>query len=795
MRIKQTLINVVVSSQQGFGKKLGGVARALGIEVAFDGHSHEMASANSMPIFNRVLGSATRFLEESASPVSMRIVQAESFAQAESLIDKQCRQGETLALVWYDLTDDETPRRRMSEFDRRIESLAEATQAVGGGIRLSSYSTIAYISHQQYNAHPWQSVVGHVVRVWSNEEDVACADMLVNLTNYLNHTEFNKLALRRLSQKETPVPLGRHLIEFLDHRSESGWLLNYFTGSVVSSLIKSAESLARQSGAFIIRSTNEHGLACGAFINWRLYKRPFLTIITSGMLDELKGTLANLQQVGARGFIVCAEAREGKWFGFQSTLNTDADVRKVLKARNIPFVYLQDPQDVGPGLEQAFKYFDTTESPIVILATQQVLESQKEEAPPRFTSRPLSSAHVTSSAIEERALQEVVDIVNKRKLRILWHCGAVDPGEELELLLKISDEAGIAISEALSAPGFVPEFHNGCEVPNHLGMMGQYGTDQRVYDYLLVNGKPRPLEEQCVFMLKNKAGQIDSPFSDGAHQRRMNIVSVNKNPDHLAPFAQTRVQMKLLDFLKYVDKRLNVDPGIASWRRGIIESCRPFRRDAASYVPSLPMSPNYFFMGLREMLVPMITDEGYRFTGMYDVGHCGTLAVRYLPRTDPCFSGWYGRGLMGDSLQATVPIAFTGNKNIIAVTGDGARQLVPDILPSFLENIENGNSLNDNVTIFYCVNNSLSVINSYQERMMMKDGGRQMKVSNDLTIGNEIDENYHGVHIVKKVLRDIDFRTLAKEMKQPSRLNLYFVSLCATNDGISIVDSQNWQYR
>ena len=68
MQKNQTLINVVISSQQGFGKKLSGVARALGIEVAFDGHSHDMAGANSMPIFNRVLGSATRFLEESANP-------------------------------------------------------------------------------------------------------------------------------------------------------------------------------------------------------------------------------------------------------------------------------------------------------------------------------------------------------------------------------------------------------------------------------------------------------------------------------------------------------------------------------------------------------------------------------------------------------------------------------------------------------------------------------------------------------------------------------------------------------
>jgi len=191
----------------------------------------------------------------------------------------------------------------------------------------------------------------------------------------------------------------------------------------------------------------------------------------------------------------------------------------------------------------------------------------------------------------------------------------------------------------------------------------------------------------------------------------------------------------------------------------------------------------------------LITEDGYRHTGMYDVGHCGTLGVRWLPRTDPSFSGWYGRGLMGDALLAAASLAVTGRNNVVAIVGDGARQLTPDVVPGIMENLSVlGKAIGINVTVFVFVNNLLSVINSYQERLMFQQGGRQMTVSNAEALSEpDVDAIVAGTRIVRRRLLDFDAAYLKEALSTPGRVNLFSVPLAANNDGISVMDSENWQ--
>lgn len=92
-------------------------------------------------------------------------------------------------------------------------------------------------------------------------------------------------------------------------------------GPIVSRAVQDAAALARAQGNPVLRGPNEHSLACGALARWQLRAAPFLIIVTSGMADELKGTLANLRVSQTRGFIVIGENEPGTWQPFQSTMH------------------------------------------------------------------------------------------------------------------------------------------------------------------------------------------------------------------------------------------------------------------------------------------------------------------------------------------------------------------------------------------------------------------------------------------------------------------------------------------
>lgn len=680
-----------------------------------------------------------------------------------------------------------SPGAARAAFDRLHAAAAEG----GATPRRSTYSDIALISAADYAREPHQNTSQYVVRVLPDEDWLLEAELLAHVMNYIHHVFENRLAHRRLAADEGRVTLGVHLAAAMGARFGRDWVLSYYTGSIVSSLIKTLDGIATAEGAFVQRGASEHALACASFINWRLYRRGFLMVLTSAMVDELKGTLANLQQAGAKGVIVCADAPDAKWFGFQATAGSDADVRRVLEARRIPFVYLDDPAHMKQGIETIAEALTNHDGPVVLIATQGVLESRSALAEePRVdvaVTRPLSGGLPAE-------LDRVVGILNEEPAHIVWQCGALT-AEERDLALHISDAAGIGLCDALSAPGFIPAFRDGHRVANYLGVLGQYGTNQEVFDALSTDGKPNPAQEQWLFVVKGKLGQIDSPYSDGDHARRFRICQVNRRRDHIGPFADIGLAIPAKDFLREVAARLSVRPEVKAHREAKLRARRR-APDVFAALPTLPMSPSYFFASLGGVVEELITKRGYRYTGVFDVGHAGTLGVRWLPRTDPSYSGWYGRGLMGDALQAAASLVTTGTGDVIAVVGDGAKQITADVLPWIVEALSRAaRPIEKNVTIFFAVNNLYSVINSYQERIMIRNGGRQMDVMNPEAFAeHDATAVFGGTQVVRRRLLRFDEAAMIDALTARSRVNLFSVPMASNHDGISILDQQNWQY-
>lgn len=790
--------SLAILSISGSGKISSHLAKAL---AAIDRdrlvlHTHNCetrAESVRHPVMEFAREKADAYFSQQDRPVDLHLVHVRSLAQLPGFLAESKLQDTTVGMVFHDLTDSEEDLLPAAIIDD-LNAVYRELAAQGIKFMRSSFSDVVFKSAAHWKKNPFQSSINYRVRVLHDEQWVAQADLLSQFMNYFQHTFTNRLALRRLKSSDNKIPLGDEVVKFLKARCGKNWSVGCYTGSIVSSLIKQIEEDAMEEGAHCLRGPNEHSLACGAFINWKLYKTSHLIVLTSAMLDELKGTLANMKQVGAKGFIICADTKENKWFGFQSTVGTDGDVRHTLAARNIPYVYMDSRENMKEKLEQAFSFYDSTEGPVVIIATQEVLETR--EPLPEPVKIAVTRREEAGSRHDETQVQRVIDLVNKEKKHILWQCGALDK-EEASMVIGIAEKAGIALCDALSAPGHVSRFVDGRRVENYLGVLGQYGTNQEVYEFLYEDGKLADKTTQTVFFLKGKIGQIDSPFSDGAHEQKLHIVQVNKNPAHIASFADVPLAMTVKKFLLALEAGLDVDADVLAMRRARIRQHNRQRDDVLSQIPSFPMTPNYFYSQLNQILERKIEREGYQYIGMYDVGHCGTLATRNLSRTGPSYSGWYGRALMGDALQATGMLAFTAHTNVLAFVGDGAKNITPDILPGLIENIQNSaNEIRHNITIFFFYNNALSIINSYQERIMFKPGGRQMEVCNhpDFTAMQEWSRILRGVEINSIVLPEFDAERVASILDRKPSVNFVHVPLTNNNDGISIVDVDLWQY-
>ncbi|WP_339109602.1 hypothetical protein [Thioclava sp. GXIMD4216] len=752
---------------------------------------HAMPEAG--PHYQTARTRAIRALAGHQNRLSLNVVHAQSLSGALDRLQACDRRDNVhhIGMAYIDYSDPYHAGRSTAEIENDLNWFYDRLRARNLQAFQTPTSTAVFQSAEMphYHIHP----MNFIRCLLPGDMDVLRAHLLSLWMDFYELSLANR-KIRPGSQKRPTSLMASTLAAFLAQQAGSNWILQYYTGSVVSSLITAFEDQAAAQNVPVLRGPNEHSLACGAMANWQLYEKPSVTIVTSGMIDEFRGTFANLYETRARGFLICAEQKPALWYAFQSTINPEFDSRDVLHARGVPFVYISEPQDLARGLEQAMALYAADRGPVVILATQAVMNMA---APP--TPRvpapcvPVPAQDQTQSHAPPAALDDLVDLVNGDAERLLLQPGALPPRCR-QLVTELAEASGIALVDSILHPGMVASHHNGRPNPNYLGTLGVYGFSDPVYRYLYRGGRIAPRETQALIFMEDKISQAATPFGESKLRQQFQIAQIVRRSDHLAPFADLAIRHDPEAALAYLLARLDISDALLARRRAAIALAREGEKDLSSSLPVLPMTPNYFFGQLGALLRHMIEAEGYDFTGLYDVGRCGISAIRNLPRTRAGFSGWYGRALMGDAYTATVALAQTAATDLLVFVGDGARALVPDILPSLLENaLANGARRDLSVTIFVLANSGLSAINSYQERILFNRTSRQMRVLNLGTQDSQ--QDMCGYQVVTRAINTFDPDALRHDLRKRGRINLFTVNLAHNNegDGMSLAHVSGWQ--
>ncbi|GAA3039289.1 hypothetical protein GCM10020000_17030 [Streptomyces olivoverticillatus] len=539
--------------------------------------------------------------------------------------------------------------------------------------------------------------------------DVVCA--------FTDHVQVRHTgsALRTATRTGTSA-LATALHSFLGRQPGGPWGLHYYTGSVVSGTIADLDRLAATTGNPVLRGPSEHALACGALARWQLDGAPFLIVVTSGMVDEFRGTLANMRDARARGFVVCAETTPGAWYPFQGTVHAAEDSRAVLAAKGLPHVYLDDPDRLEDGLAEACAAYHAGRGPVFLLATPAVLDAAG--SPDRLEALARSHARPPAATLDvtESALEPVRRLVESGPARLLWQCGppstrrnpassTTSPPAPESPWPTPSPTRAASPSTATGKPsrstwapwGCTPSPPASTTTCTRTGGCGPAAN--------------RPCSSSRAASPRPPPPSRPPPWPGGCASCR----SPTSGPTS-PPFADHPVHAAALPFLTALRAGLDISPELLAARRDAIARTRESTSDVVHRLPVLPMSANYFFRRLHDVLDDLIRTTGYTYTGVFDVGRGGLSAIRNLPRTGPGFSGWYGRALMGDALQAVPAVALTRDDNVLAFIGDGATALVPDILPTLIQQAalyERG--LRRNLTVFRLIDGGHSVIRTYRE--------------------------------------------------------------------------------
>ncbi|MGK5627559.1 hypothetical protein [Streptomyces sp. URMC 123] len=762
------------------------------------------------------MGKSLRFLDRALPAAVVHLVTADT-ARAAGRAVRALPPPDAGASVPLVLVDVEGAGLSADPFDRSLpEALAALAEELPEPLRvtLSAHGTLAYTDPASA-AHPTPDAVQVLVarpfsvRRLPADDWVLSADVICAFTDHVQ-LRHGGSALRAATRTGRSV-LAAALHAFLGRQPGGDrWGLHYYTGSVVSGTIADLDRLATASGNPVLRGPSEHSLACGALARWQLDGAPFLIVVTSGMVDEFRGTLANLRDARARGFILCAETPSNAWFPFQGTTHAAEDARAVFAARGVPCVHLDDPGRLAEGLKEAYAAYHAGRGPVVLLATPAVLDTAIGTAAEAARGEAATGGAAAGGAaalnrpedvrprhtpvqVTESALEPVRRLVNNEPARLLWQCGHLG-AEESDLVHDIAARAGIGLADSLTRPGTVARHRRGSVVPEYLGTLGMYAFSARVHSYLHEGGRLRPRTEQALFFLKSRIGEAATPFSPRVLARRLRIVQITHEREHLAPFADHPVHADALAFLRAVREGLDVDPRVLAGRREAIVRARDSVSDVLHRLPVLPMSANYFFRRLHDVLDELITADGYTYTGVFDVGRGGLSAIRNLPRTGPGFSGWYGRALMGDALQAVPALALTRDDNVLAFVGDGASALVPDILPTLIQQSAlHGRPLRRNVTVFRLIDGGHSVIRTYHEGRTGAEASRQTQV---LHLLEPEWTRVHGPLTVRhRHLTDAGRADLRGWLREGSTVTICSVPLSHNNegDGLSLLSSLGWQ--
>lgn len=668
------------------------------------------------------------------------------------------------------------------------QRLMQACEAHAVPARFSPHSFTFYLAdddprrrfmHGHGAVHP---------RLRGNDAAARRADMLRIVLDHLDHAHFNRMLARSVDAAFRPVALAGAIDGFMRGQWGERWDFHAFTGSVVAAFIDSMHALDTGSNVRQLTGVNEHALACGALAGWQLFGRAYVIAITSGMIDEFKGTLSNLSRARAPGLIVCADSPSSGWFAFQGTINQDGDGREVVRARGLPHVYIESVDDIAASLGQAFDALLRTGGPVVVFATPAVLES--------CAALPVAAALPAAPRDPEAdgsGFDDALQLVNHKDGHLLWQCGRLD-GDERALAVALSRRAGIALADSLAHPGSVCGWHQGRAVETYLGTLGLYAFSRRVHRFLHDGDELNPPQQQSLFFLKSKADQLCTPFSEGRLARHLHVVQVNRHARDFAPFADVRVHMTARRFLERMLAQAEVAPALLEKRRRKIAALQALSPTLpVDWIETVPMTANYFFHRLSALVQRLIEQEGYRYVGVFDVGRCGVSAVRNMPRTDPGFSGWYGRALMGDALMALPCIALNAPHHVLAFVGDGARAIVPDIEAQLVAmQSQSPHARRQNVTVFYLANGVLSIIQSYLDFRFARHGGAQVTVPSRAP--REGVDSHGALAIHRRVIERFDEGWLHGALSEPGRINFLDVHLAhnSSGDGMSLASESTW---
>ncbi|MHA6883748.1 decarboxylase [Ralstonia pseudosolanacearum] len=685
--------------------------------------------------------------------------------------------------------------RLPEQADDPFDALFEAGACEGRPQRLTPHSAMLFCSPE---ALPWRMLgIGgnRHLRVRSDDQAACRADLLRLLLDHLEHAHLNRMLARSVvSGALPPVSMASEITRFMRSRWGEAWDFHAYTGSMVAGFIQSMQQCTTDSAVRCLHGCNEHSLAVAALAGWQLFERAFVIAVTSGMLDEFRGTLSNLKRAEVPGLIVCADSPDSTWFAFQGTMDADNDSREVIAARGLRHVFIRKVEEIGPRLEEAFAMLAERPEPVFILATQGVLESRPAQAlqvslPALAQPAPAPGPNETQRA----ALDEAMRLINRQPMHILWFCGHLS-ADQRERVQRIARRAGIALADSITRPGSIGPYQHGEYLPNYLGPLSLYGFSRRIYKFLHTDHEINGTDSQCVFFIKSKVDQATTPFSEGKLKRQLKVVQVNHDPRHISPFTDLALDLPLDTFLAHVESRLDVDDAVLHERKAKLSVMQMIPETVPTdCIRTTPMTANYFFHRLGALVRDLIEQADYHYIGVYDVGRCGISAVRNVPRTSPGFSGWYGRALMGDALMALPYIAITGSQNVLAFVGDGARALVPDIEARLAVGLaQDPLGARKNVTLFYLTNGVLSLIQSYLDKRYAHNGAVQVAVPSLHSAPPQ--ERIGAISLRRERLSDFDEPALRAALTEPGRLNIFDVLLAhnSEGDGLSLVSETAW---
>ena len=229
--------------------------------------------------------------------------------------------------------------------DELNEELIKLAQALGEPVEFEPGPCTVHV-YTDVDVDASYSVEYFTPRWMPEQEWVVTADLACAFVDSLQ-LHYNARLRRALQPK--PSSMAKAMADFLTADAGSNWGLSYYTGSGIATFIEDLEQRAIRDGNPIVRGPSEHSLACSALARWRFDGAPFVIVVTTGMHEEFRGTIANHVAVRSRGFIVCCDTRPDQWHPFQGTIHSTDDSREALAARGYPWSTSASPRTSRAG--------------------------------------------------------------------------------------------------------------------------------------------------------------------------------------------------------------------------------------------------------------------------------------------------------------------------------------------------------------------------------------------------------------------------------------------------------------